>query len=111
MLSADRVRRVMVREQEGASIPFSLDAPQRRSQEIDLVMTDRSVGDDARVLQRIAVEGQNANERGFECEEYARLDLCGTRKAASFRHDREPVGRIAAKVAEIGIEALCMCER
>ena len=32
-------------------------------------------GDDTRVLERVAVEGQDAHERRVEGEEHARLDL------------------------------------
>ena len=56
---------------------------------VELRLSDPGIGDHAWILERVAVERQDAHEGRLEGEKHARLNLCSPRQTAGLRHDHE----------------------
>ena len=77
MLAAGGIGRVVVREDHRALEVVRLHPSERRLQIVELRVADMVVGDHARILQRVAVEREDAGERRLEGEEHPGLNLRG----------------------------------
>src|SRR5271167_1593738 len=80
---------MVVGDDERAVEFFRLYPRQRRFQIKELRVADVAVGDDAGIFQRVAVKGQDANERRLKGDEHPRLYLRGARESAGFRRHFE----------------------
>src|ERR1700688_2980687 len=84
MLAAGAVSGMMVRQDQGAVEVFGFDTGEGGLEVGELGIADRAVGNDARILQRVAIEREDADKRRLEAKKDTRLDLGGARQTARF---------------------------
>ena len=96
----ERVRRMVMGEQQSTGILRLLQAHQRGAQVAELGRSNVRIRDHARILERVAVQHQNRDKRSFEREEDAGLDLRGSREHSGLRHHHVAGCRIRAKVSQ-----------
>src|ERR1700686_5455609 len=75
---------VMMRQDQGALEVLGFDAGEGSVEVGELGVADRAIGNDARILQRVGIEREDADKRRLEGKEDTRLDLGGARQTARF---------------------------